>query len=73
VQESDWLSFDDAARYLGLPKSILYTLLVTKTISCKKVRRKNVFEKVRLDDWLETAATESTRGQLSDSGLGAKV
>ncbi len=73
MQESDWLSFDEAANYLGLPKSILYTLLVTKTISCKKIRRKNVFEKVRLDDWLETAATESASGKLSNSGLGAKV
>lgn len=73
MQESDWLSFDEAASYLGLPKSILYTLLVAKTITCKKVRRKNVFEKVRLDDWLQVAAAESTSGQLSESSLGAKV
>jgi len=47
-----WLSFDEAASYLGLGKTALYTLARDGGVPAHKVGKKWRFEKAELDNWL---------------------
>lgn len=50
--ESKWLSTEEAASYLGLGKTKLYSLSQSGRIPVKKVGKKWVYEKELLDQWL---------------------
>ena len=46
-----WLSIEDAATYLGMGKTVLYTLAREGRIPSSKVGKKWAFEKTQLDTW----------------------
>src|ERR1700678_2392075 len=50
--ESKWLNSDEAAAYLGIGKTRLYSLSQAGRIPVKKVGKKWVFERSLLDEWL---------------------
>lgn len=47
-----WLTVEEAAMYLGMGKTVLYTLAREGRIPSNKVGRKWTFEKNRLDTWV---------------------
>lgn len=47
-----WLTIDDAATYLGMGKTVLYTLAREGRIPAGKVGKKWTFEKEQLDAWV---------------------
>lgn len=47
-----WLSIEEAAKYLGMGKTVLYTLARENRIPASKVGKKWMFEKDQLDVWL---------------------
>src|SRR3989344_5093394 len=49
-----WFSIEEAAKYLGMGKTVLYTLARGGRIPASKVGKKWTFEKSRLDDWLRS-------------------
>lgn len=49
---SKWLNSDEAAEYLGLGKTKLYSLSQAGKIPVNKLGKKWVYEKDRLDEWL---------------------
>ncbi|MDZ4713732.1 MAG: DEAD/DEAH box helicase family protein [bacterium] len=49
---ANWLSIENAAKYLGMGKTVLYTLAREGRIPANKVGKKWVFEKGQLDTWL---------------------
>jgi DNA repair protein RadD len=53
--ESKWLSTEEAASYLGLGKTKLYSLSQSGRIPAKKVGKKWVYEKELLDQWLRAS------------------
>ena len=53
--ESKWLSTEEAASYLGLGKTKLYSLSQSGRIPVKKVGKKWVYEKELLDQWLRAS------------------
>lgn len=59
------LSVDQAALYLGLPKSTLYQLTSKREIPFRKVGRRLTFLKNELDTWL-VAKRELTRSEIEN-------
>lgn len=51
---SPWLSIDEAATYLRIGKTVLYTLARAGRIPASKTGKKWTFEKSKLDDWLRS-------------------
>ena len=52
--ERHWLSVDEATNYLGLGKTVLYTLAREGGIPASKIGKKWMFEQRRLDAWLRS-------------------
>jgi excisionase family DNA binding protein len=52
MDSTDWLNLDEAAEYLGMGKTLLYTLSRENRIPSKKVGKKWMFEKSALDAWI---------------------
>ena len=50
--ENVWLSLNEAATYLGMGKTMLYTLAREGRIPAQKIGKKWVFEKAGLDAWI---------------------
>ena len=48
----NWLTIDEASKYLGIGKTVLYTLARETKIPCSKVGKKWLFEKAKLDSWV---------------------
>lgn len=49
-----WLSIEEAARYLGMGKTVLYTLTRQGKIPANRVGKKWTFEKDQLDKWVRS-------------------
>jgi len=49
---SNWITIEDAAKYIGLGKTILYSLAREGKIPANKVGQKWLFEKNNLDAWV---------------------
>lgn len=49
-----WLSIEDAAEYLGMGKTVIYTLTRQGKIPANKVGKKWTFEKDQLDKWVRS-------------------
>ncbi len=49
--DTSWLSVEEAAKYLGLGKTVLYSLAREGRIPASKVGKKWSFEKAQLDAW----------------------
>ncbi len=50
----NWLSIEETAKYLGMGKTILYTLARGGKIPASKVGKKWIFEKDQVDVWLRS-------------------
>lgn len=50
----NWLSIEEAVKYLGMGKTVLYTLAREGRIPANKVGKKWIFEKDQLDIWLRS-------------------
>jgi DNA repair protein RadD len=50
-KQKQWFSVDEAAEYLGVGKTVLYTLARAGRIPSSKVGKKWAFEKAQLDTW----------------------
>jgi len=48
-----WLSIDETAGYLGVGKTVLYTMAREGRIPARKIGKKWVFEKAGLDSWVK--------------------
>lgn len=48
----NWLTLVEAAEYIGIGKTKLYTLVREGTIPSSKIGKKWLFEKTRLDEWI---------------------
>lgn len=51
---TNWLTIEEASNYLGIGKTVLYTLSREAKIPANKVGKKWVFEKTKLDSWLRS-------------------
>jgi len=51
---SPWLSIEEAAEYLGIGKTVLYTLTRQGKIPANRVGKKWTFEKDQLDKWVRS-------------------
>ena len=49
-----WLSIEEAAKYLGMGKTVLYTLTRQEKIPANRVGKKWTFEKDQLDKWVRS-------------------
>ncbi len=49
-----WLSIEEAAKYLGMGKTVLYTLTRQGKIPANRVGKKWTFEKDKLDKWVRS-------------------
>ena len=49
-----WLSIEEAAKYLGMGKTVLYTLTRQGKIPANRVGKKWTFEKDQLDKWVRS-------------------
>lgn len=57
------LSAEEAARYLGLKRSSLYTLAHKGEINCYKPSGKNLyFEREELDRWVKSKGLRTAKG-----------
>ncbi len=52
--QGKWLSIEDAADYLGIGKTVLYTLARENRIPASKVGKKWTFDKDKLDAWVQS-------------------
>lgn len=52
--DKSWLSIEEAAKYLGMGKTVLYTLTRQGKIPANKVGKKWTFEKDQLDKWVRS-------------------
>lgn len=52
--EDSWLSLEEAAKYVGIGKTVLYSLARDGRIPASKVGKKWTFEKEQLDLWLRS-------------------
>ena len=50
--QAKWLSLDETATYLRMGKTALYTLAREGRIPARKIGKKWVFEKARVDAWI---------------------
>lgn len=65
INTKEVLTFDEAAKYLGMSKSYLYKLTSTKRIPhYKPTGKMNYFNRIELDQWLQ-ANRVSTEVELS--------
>jgi len=48
----NWMTIEDAAKYLGIGKTILYSLVREGKLPANKVKQKWLFEKSKLDAWV---------------------
>lgn len=53
-EKEKWLSIEDAAKYLGLGKTVLYQLAREGHVPASKVGKKWSFEKDQLDKWVRS-------------------
>jgi len=53
-KENDWLSIEEAIKYLGMGKTVLYKLAREGGIPASKIGKKWIFEKNQLDVWLRS-------------------
>ena len=51
-RSTDWFSIEEAAKYLGMGKTVLYALAQETRIPSSKIGKKWIFEKNQLDTWL---------------------
>jgi excisionase family DNA binding protein len=58
--ESRWLTTEEAAAYLGMGKTKLYSLSQTARIPVSKVGKKWLYDQQSLDDWLRSNKTFQT-------------
>src|SRR3989338_10064707 len=49
-----WLSIEEAAKYLGMGKTVLYTLTRQGKIPANRVGKKWTFEKDQIDKWVRS-------------------
>lgn len=54
VMKSDWLTVEEAAEYIGVGKTVLYTMARDGKIPSSKVGKKWTFEKSQLDAWIRS-------------------
>jgi excisionase family DNA binding protein len=54
ANKNTWLTLEEAAEYLGMGKTVLYTLVREGRIPSSKVGKKWTFEKEQLDSWVRT-------------------
>src|SRR4051812_46265776 len=52
IKGDGWLSIEEAAKYLKMGKTVLYTLAREGRIPASKAGKKWAFEKDQLDTWL---------------------
>lgn len=57
--QTEWLSLEETAEYLGIGKTILYTRARDGEIPAQKIGKKWVFDKVSLDAWVRAKQPES--------------
>src|SRR3989344_5341556 len=55
-----WFSIDEAAKYLDMGKTVLYTLARQEKIPANKVGKKWTFEKEQLDNWVRSSRSLET-------------
>ena len=53
--DSRWLSSEETAKYLGIGKTVLYTLARENRIPARKIGKKWTFEKGGLDAWVRAS------------------
>lgn len=53
-RQGKWIGMEEAAEYLGLGKTVLYTLAREGRIPANKVGKKWTFDKDKLDSWVST-------------------
>lgn len=53
-KNSSWLSIEEAAKYIGLGKTVLYGLARDGKIPASKIGKKWTFEKEQLDKWVRS-------------------
>lgn len=53
-QRDAWFSIEDAARYIGIGKTVLYALAREGRIPANKIGKKWMFEKDQLDQWMRS-------------------
>lgn len=53
-KDTPWLSLEAAAEYVGVGKTVLYTLAREGRVPASKVGKKWTFDKAQLDDWART-------------------
>ncbi|SHG99509.1 DNA binding domain-containing protein, excisionase family [Chryseolinea serpens] len=53
--ETGWLSLEETTAYLGIGKTLLYTMAREGKIPARKIGKKWTFEKAGLDTWLRTS------------------
>ncbi len=54
VSENTWLSIEEAAKHIGIGKTVLYALARDGRVPANKVGKKWAFEKTQLDTWART-------------------
>lgn len=55
ISAGAWLSIEEVAKYLGVGRTVLYTLARQGRIPASKVGKKWAFEKDRLDQWVRAS------------------
>jgi excisionase family DNA binding protein len=55
-----WFSIDEAAKYLDMGKTVLYTLARQGKVPANKVGKKWTFEKEQLDNWVRSSRSLET-------------
>ncbi len=55
AESTGWLTLDEAAGYLGMGKTVLYSLARENRIPSRKVGKKWMFEKSSLDVWVRSS------------------
>ena len=52
---TSWLTVEEAAEYLGIGKTVLYTLAREGKVPANKVGKKWTFEKNQIDEWMRSS------------------
>lgn len=58
--ENNWLSLEETTEYLGVGKTVLYTMAREGKIPARKIGKKWTFERAGLDTWLRTSRPPET-------------
>ena len=67
-QSDEYLSMDEAAKYLKLPKDTLYGYCHNKTLSYHKRGKRNFFLRTELDVWMASGRKKSIR-EIQDDAM----